>query len=104
MTFLDVMVACPDRETAMAIARSVVSERLAACANVGAEISSVYRWKGAVEEATETPVFLKTRADLFGQLSARVREQHPYETPCIIATEIAAIDAEYAVWLESETA
>jgi len=101
--FIDVLVTCPSRASAELIARVLVQERLAACANIGAGISSVYRWKGAIEEADEAPLLLKTRADLFDRLAARVKEMHDYDTPCIIATELVAVDPAYAKWLEEET-
>lgn len=104
MTFIDVLITCPDRNCAEKIARACIDERLAACANIGAPIDSIYRWKGTIEMADELPLFLKTRASLFDKLSARVRELHPYDTPCIVATEFVAVEAAYAAWLEAETA
>ncbi|HEV7694411.1 MAG TPA: divalent-cation tolerance protein CutA [Hyphomonadaceae bacterium] len=103
MKFIDVYVTCSDRQTAARIARVCVDERLAACANIGEAIESIYRWKGQIEEALEFPLLLKTRAELFGKLAARVKAEHPYETPCIIASELVAIDPGYAAWLEAET-
>ena len=103
MQFIDVLVTCPDRACAEAIARACVRERLAACANIGAAIFSVYAWKGAVEEAEEVPLLLKTRAGLFERLSQRLKTLHPYEVPCIVAMEFAAVEPEYARWLEEET-
>ena len=103
MQFIDVLVTCPDRACAEAIARACVGERLAACGNIGAEVSSVYWWKGVVEEAEEVPLLLKTRAGLFGRLSERVKALHPYDVPCIVATEFVAVEAGYAAWLEGET-
>jgi periplasmic divalent cation tolerance protein len=103
MKFIDVYVTCPDRQTAARIARVCVDERLAACANIGEAIESIYRWKGQIEEAMEFPLLLKTRADLFEKLAARVKSEHPYEVPCIIATDLVAIDPAYAQWLEAET-
>jgi periplasmic divalent cation tolerance protein len=103
MKFIDVHVTCPDRQTAERIARVCVGERLAACANIGEAIESIYRWKGQIDEAMEFPLLLKTRAELFDSLAARVKSEHPYETPCIIATELVAIDPAYAEWLEAET-
>lgn len=103
MQFIDVLVTCPSRASAETIARVVVQERLAACANIGAGINSIYRWKGAIEESDEIPLFLKTRADLFERLAARVKEMHDYDIPCIIATELTAVDPSYAKWLEGET-
>ena len=103
MQFIDIIVTCPDRACALTLARALVSERLVACANVGGEVASIYRWQGGIEEAGEVTLLLKTRASLFAQVAARVRTLHPYETPCIIATELAAIDQAYAEWLEAET-
>ena len=103
MKFIDVYITCPDRTVAETIARACVTERLAACANIGAPITSLYTWKGAIETAEEIPLFLKTRASLFDKLTARAKSLHPYETPCIIATELVAVDAAYAQWLDEET-
>jgi periplasmic divalent cation tolerance protein len=101
--FIDVLVTCPDRACAEAIARACIEGRLAACANIGGEIASIYRWKGAVEQAGEVPLFLKTRGHLFENLAARVKALHPYEVPCIVAAELTQIDPAYAQWLADET-
>lgn len=103
MQFIDVLITCPDRDSAEAIARACVGERLAACANIGAGVTSLYTWKGKVEQADEIPLLLKTRAALFDALSARVRALHPYEVPCIIATEMVRVDEAYARWMEEVT-
>lgn len=103
MQFIDVYITCPDEAVAETIARACVTERLAACANIGAPLTSLYTWKGALEREPEIPLHLKTRAVLFDQLAARVKALHPYETPCIIATELVAVEADYAAWLEAET-
>ncbi len=104
MNFIDVLVLCPDRSSAEGIARMAIDERLAACANVGQGVTSIYRWKGAVEQADEIPLTLKTRASLFERLSTRVKALHPYDTPCVVAMDLAAVDPAYAAWLEAETA
>jgi periplasmic divalent cation tolerance protein len=103
MKFIDVLVTCPSRASAETIARVIVQERLAACANIGTGINSIYRWNGAIEETDEVPLLLKTRADLFTRLAARVKERHDYDVPCIIAMELTAVDPAYAKWLEDET-
>lgn len=103
MTFIDVLITCPDRASAEAIARACIDERLAACANIGDPVTSIYRWKGAVETADEVTLLLKTRADLFDRLGARAKAMHPYDVPCIIATEPIAVEPAYAAWLKAET-
>lgn len=101
--FIDVWVNCPDWETAERIASDVVEARLAACANILSPIASIYQWKGKVERADELPLVLKTRADLFEAVAARVKALHPYETPSIVATELPLVEQSYAEWLAQET-
>ncbi|WP_309086149.1 divalent-cation tolerance protein CutA [Chelativorans sp.] len=103
LRFIDIWVNCPDRGTAERIAEVCVSERLAACANILAPIASRYRWKGAVEQADEIPLLLKTRAEHFNAVCEAVRPLHPYEVPSITATDISHIDQAYADWLRAET-
>lgn len=101
--FVDIWINCPDRAIAERIAEAAVGDRLAACANVFPQISSVYRWKGAVEQADEIPLLLKSRSAHFEAVVELVSSIHPYETPSIVATELVAIDAGYADWLAAET-
>jgi periplasmic divalent cation tolerance protein len=93
----------PERAAALELARSLVARRLAACVNVLADCASVYRWKGAVENATEVPVLIKTRAALYPEAEAAIRESHPYELPEIIAVPIVRGLAEYLDWVGEET-
>lgn len=101
--YVDVWVNCPDRAVAERIADACVARRLAACANIFSPVSSLYRWKGAVERAEEVPLLLKTRASLFDALCAVIKPLHPYETPSIVATAIVHADRTYGDWLDQET-
>ena len=100
---LVVLTNLPDRGAAEKLARELVERRLAACVNVLAECTSVYRWKGAVESAAEVPVLIKTRAALYADLEAAIVELHPYELPEIIALPVLRGLAEYLDWVGSET-
>ena len=91
------------REQALAIARVVVGERLAAAANVIDGVSSIYWWQGKLEQAAETLVVLKTRQSLLPALAARVRELHSYACPGIVALPVAWGDADYLRWIEDAT-
>jgi periplasmic divalent cation tolerance protein len=75
----------PDAATAEAAGAEAVAERLAACANIGQPIESIYRWKGAVERAGEVPMLLKTTAAAASGLRAFLTGRHPYETPGIVS-------------------
>jgi periplasmic divalent cation tolerance protein len=94
----------PDREAALKLARGLVAQRLAACVNVLAECSSVYRWKGEVETAAEVPVLVKTRAARYAEVEAAIRALHPYELPEIVAVPVERGLEEYLQWVADETA
>jgi periplasmic divalent cation tolerance protein len=96
----------PDAETAEAFGRLAVEERLAACANLLAPMRSIYRWEGEVVAEAEVAMLLKTTAGAAGRLSARLRERHPYATPCVLALATLGPlgDPAYAAWARSEVA
>ncbi len=93
----------PDAETGRRIARVLVEERLAACVNLLAPCRSVYRWQGAIEEADEVPMVIKTGADRFERLRARLIELHPYDLPELLAWTPGDAHGPYARWVVDET-
>jgi periplasmic divalent cation tolerance protein len=102
-TLVVVLTNLPDRAAALGLARELISRRLAACVNVLADCTSVYRWQGKVENATEVPMLIKTRASLYPGVEAAIRELHPYELPEIIAVSVAYGLADYLDWVSGET-
>ena len=94
---------CPDETVANAIALAVVEEKLAACVNLLPRAQSVYRWRGAVESASEIPLWIKTTADRYAALENRIRELHPHAVPEIIAVPISRGLPAYLDWLAEET-
>ena len=91
------------RDEALSIGRAVVQERLAACANVLDGMTSIYWWQGALEQAGEAALILKTRAELVERLTARIKELHSYECPCVVALPIVAGNPAYLAWIAAET-
>lgn len=89
----------PDRGTASRIAEQLVSERLAACANISADVQSIYWWEGKLEQAGETLVFFKTTEARFAQLRERLHVLHPYDVPEIICTNVADGLPAYLSWV-----
>lgn len=100
---LIVLTNLPDRDAALRLAGLLVERRLAACVNVLAECTSVYRWRGAIENATEVPVLIKTRSALYPEVEAAILAQHPYELPEIVAVPITYGLASYLDWVGEET-
>ena len=103
METLTVITNCPDEETANAIALAVVEEKLAACVNILPRVQSIYRWQGSVESAAEIPLLIKTTADNYPALEARITTLHPYDVPEIIALPIARGLPAYLNWVATET-
>jgi len=94
----------PDRESALKLAGLLVDQRLAACVNVLSECTSVYRWRGQVETASEVPVLIKTAAASYRKLEAAIRANHPYELPEIVSVPVVDGLAPYLEWVAAETA
>jgi len=69
-----------------------------------AECTSIYRWKGGIENAAEVPVLIKTRAERYAEVEATIRSLHPYELPEIIAVPVRHGFDEYLQWVADETA
>lgn len=103
MSVIFTYVTVPSETEAQKISAALVSERLAACANILPGMTSVYRWQGKIETRTETVVILKTQEKLFPALEARVKELHSDETPCIVTLPITAGNAAFLKWIETET-
>ena len=77
----------PDPETASKIADGLVAGELAACVNLFPGMISVYRWDGNIEKSGETAMIIKTTGDCAGKARDFVLENHPYDTPAVIALD-----------------
>jgi len=86
-------------EVAERIATTLVEEGLAMCVNIIERVTSLYRWEGQVEKATEALLIVKGQAGKTDALIARVREIHPYEVPEVLSTDIVAGNPDYLDWL-----
>ena len=100
-----VLVTCRSAKEARKIARAVVEQRLAACANILARpVQSVYRWKGTVESAKEFLLTIKTTKARFPKLKGEIKRLHSYDVPEIIALPIAAGATNYLNWISDSVA
>jgi periplasmic divalent cation tolerance protein len=84
---------------AVAFARTLIDERLAACVSVLPPMLSIYRWKGAVEEAREQQLLIKTTAACVDALQARFRTLHPYELPEFVIVRPDDVGRIYGEWV-----
>jgi len=92
------------KEDAERIATLLIDRRLIACAQISAPITSIYKWQGKVVTATEFLLSLKTLARHYPKVEHLILEEHPYQTPEIIAQKITFVSKTYKDWLSEEVA
>ncbi len=95
-----ILTTCPDAEIAETIAKTLVSEGLAACVNILPPLRSVYTWRGKIASATEHLLLIKSTKHRYSALQERIQALHPYELPEIIAVPIVDGLPDYLSWLD----
>lgn len=101
--YIVVFTTVTDVDAAVEIADAVVNEGLAACCNIVPGLRSIYIWKGERYDEEEVLCIMKTRAELFEELKARILQLHSYEVPEVIAIDIKAGHDDYLNWVDSAT-
>lgn len=89
------------KEEAVSIARSLVSERLVACAQIISNIESYYWWQGDVCQDNEFQILLKSETRLNEKIFLRIKELHSYEVSEIISIPIQNGSGEYLDWISA---
>lgn len=97
-----VYITCKDRTEALSIGKTVIQNRLAACANIQDGMDAVYWWEGKVETAKEAILVLKSVDSKFEALAEMVKANHSYTLPCIIALPIENGNPDYLTWIQTE--
>lgn len=82
---------------------ALLEARVAACVSMLPPVRSVFRWKGAVEEAQECLLLIKTTQACWARLEAVVAARHPYEVPELLGLDVADVGLPYLRWLQEET-
>lgn len=95
-----VLCTCPP-DKAADLAQFLIEEHLAACVNIIPGLSSIYLWEGKVCNEAESLLIIKTERSIYPELERRLREQHPYEIPEIIAIPIERGLPDYLQWVSS---
>lgn len=97
--FLVVFITAAPGEEAQRLAQALVREKLAACVNRIPGVESTYVWEGRIERDAEDLLIVKTRADLFDRLKARVEALHGYDVPEVIALPVTNGSDGYLGWM-----
>ncbi len=95
----------PSPEVARSLAKHLVEEpqRLAACVNLLPGVTSIYSWKGKVEEDSEVLMIIKTRKALVPALTEEIKAKHPYEVPEVVAIPAIGGSESYLRWVIEQT-
>lgn len=100
--YIQVITTTEEKKDAERIAGILVKKRLAGCVQITGPIISTYHWKGNIETSEEWLCFIKSRKGLYEELEKTIKENHPYETPEIIAIPVVAGSRDYLTWLSGE--
>jgi periplasmic divalent cation tolerance protein len=98
-----VYITCKDADEARRIGKTLVEQRLAACANVLDGMNSFYWWEDALQDDREAVLIAKTRADLMEELTDLVCKLHSYDVPCVVGLPFGEGNPEYLAWVRAET-
>lgn len=97
--FLFFYIPCPDQKTAEKISLILLQEKVAACTNVITGMKSYYWWKSKIESSEEVLLIVKTTSMQKIKLSELIKNNHPYEVPCIAELKLDSLNQEYQDWL-----
>jgi len=101
MSYLIVIMTASNREEAVKIVRTLLEEKLIACANIMYPVSSFFWWQGKIEEEKEVLILMKSHETLFKKLSKIVTELHSYDVPEILALPIVKGSQSYLDWMKA---
>ncbi len=97
MSFISIYITNKDEAAAQSIADHLIERKVVACANLF-PIKSAYWWKGEIAKEEEWVALVKTVPEKWGHVCEIVENIHPYETPCIMKTEVEA-NLAYENWI-----
>lgn len=100
---VEVHISVPDAEAGRRIAADLVARQLAACVQILGPMVSVYTWKGEVHESQEWLLLVKSTDEAFEQVIQRVRTQHRYDVPEVVAVPITHALESYAAWVRQHS-
>ena len=92
----------PNKKTITKIANQLVTRKLVACVNI-TKVSSVYSWKGKIENQSEYLALFKTTKKNTQTLKKELKKLHPYDVPEIVEINPLSVNQAYLKWLVDST-
>lgn len=96
---LVVLVTVPSKKDAEDISKTILNKKLCACVNIVEGVSSLFYWKGKIDDAEEFLLVIKTNKDKYKDLEDSIKKNHPYSVPEIIALPIVFGSNDYLDWM-----
>uniref|UniRef100_A0A3P9B4W9 Zgc:63972 n=1 Tax=Maylandia zebra TaxID=106582 RepID=A0A3P9B4W9_9CICH len=84
----------PNEQTAKDVGRAIMERRLAASVNILSKTSTMFYWKGEIQDANEILMFIRTRS-----LRA-FRSIHPYGNPEVLSLAVDDGSLAYMKWMD----
>jgi len=91
------------KEEALLVARTLLGERLIACANIDESVTALFPWEGSIHEEPEVAMLAKTTKENVRSAIARIKALHSYQVPSVVAWAAGASEPSYAAWVAAET-
>ncbi|MFH2012781.1 MAG: divalent-cation tolerance protein CutA [Pseudomonadota bacterium] len=101
--YITIFITASSSEEAVIIGKTLVEERLVACANIIPKIRSIFSWEGVICDENEVMMILKSKESLFQQIKKRVIMLHSYEVPEVITLPICSGSEDYLKWIDDVT-
>ena len=85
-------------EEAKILAKTVVEQNLAACAQIS-EIESFYTWENEAQNDQEFRIMFKTTKNKYKDVERAILKIHSYDLPAIYAVDVDELYKPYGDWL-----
>lgn len=100
---IDIQWMCPSREEAERVGKMLIEKKLVACVNIVPQVTSLFKWEGKIEKATELLMQCKTTKSCGKKVVALIEKESSYEVPAIYGFELPLVASSYQAWVESVT-
>lgn len=95
-------ITCESKQQAQEIAKSLLEQKLIACANILPEIESHYMWKGQPEHSQESLLLIKSESHLQAKIEQSIQALHSYDCPCVVFYESTGGLSSYLDWVSQQ--
>ena len=97
-------ITCPNNSEAESLAKTLLEEKLIACANILPGMKSFYVWEGELQNSQEVILLLKAPKNKLTSIEARVTQLHSYDCPCILSFEPNSVNTPFLNFIHESIA